>query len=327
MSDILQSAPARRGFGAREIGLAILACVVLALTAFLPQMLSGYYLYLANMACVYLVLALGMNILMGDAGLFAFSHVAFYGIGIYFTGYLTTNYGLDILLGMAASGVLAGVMGLVIGYVSIRLKDVYLALSTFAFAQAMHWVFQNWKSVTGGPNGMRISPAEVFGWQMTNDSQAFYFTLPFAFVAVLITLWLAGTRLGRSMRAMRESEPAAMAIGVNVTRVKALAFAVSAVYAAVAGGLFTAFSSYVGPSGLDFHLTVTIVTMLVVGGIATIPGTVIGVIVIALLNEVLRNALSYQELIYGLVIILFIQFAPKGLYGLITDRLARRRQR
>lgn len=303
--------------------LIILVAVALLLAA--PLGVSGYYLYLLNVIFVNVILALGLNILMGEAGLFALAHVAFYGIGIYAAGLLTNLFGAPIPVGMLAGGLLAGALGYVIGVVSVRLRDIYLALSTFAFAQAAHWLFTNWTSLTGGPNGLRLKPANLFGFQLSSDRDAYYFV----FACCLTSIWLAvaigRSGFGRAMRAIRESEPAAAAIGVDVPRTKALAFAASAFYAGCAGGVFTSFFSFVHPELLDFNLTVVVLSMLVVGGIGTIGGPILGAVVLGLLSEALRRTTAYQEVLYGVILILFMVFARGGLMGLWADMQSRRR--
>ena len=312
------------GCGKRNIRFAMALPVLLFLGLLaLPMGVSGYYLFLANLIFIYIVLTLGLNILMGEAGLFSLAHVAFYGMGAYATGIVTNLTGLPIIVGIVVGQVIAGVCGMIIGAVSIRLRDVYLALSTFAFSQAMNWVFQNWHSVTGGQNGLRVQPANLFGLKIDSDRAAFYVLLVSVFLIVIFTRWLGLTRFGRALRALRESEPAALAVGIPVRRMKITAFALSAVYAATAGGLLTTFQSYIHPDQLDFNLTIFVLTTLVVGGIGSVSGAVIGAILLGVINEVLRRALSYQEVLYGLIIVTFMVFAPNGVVGILRTRFTR----
>lgn len=306
------------------LGIGLAAALFVGLLI-LPMGVSGYYLFLANLIFIYIVLSLGLNILMGEAGLFSLAHVAFFGIGAYTTGLVTNHTGLPFFVGVVAAQIVAGFCGLVIGAVSIRLRDVYLALSTFAFSQAMNWVFQNWRSVTGGRNGLRVQPADLFGLKIDSDRAAFYVLLVSVYAIVIFTLWLARTRFGRSLRALRESEPAAIAVGIPVQQVKIAAFALSAAYAATAGGLLTTFQTYIHPDGFDFNVTILVLTMLVVGGLGSVSGAVTGAVLLGVLNEVLRRALSYQEVLYGVIITAFMIFAPNGVVGALRDRIQRGR--
>ncbi len=302
----------------------VLIALMIGALACAPLFVSGYYLYLLNVVFVNVILALGLNILMGEAGLFALAHAAFYGIGIYSAGLLTNRLGVPIPIGMLAGGIVAAALGYVIGRISVRLRDIYLALSTFAFAQAAHWVFVNWTSVTGGPNGFRLKPANFFGFEMINDRDAYYFVMASCLVFVWLSIAIGRSGFGRAMRAIRESEPAAAAVGIDVPRTKAIAFAISAFFAGCAGGVFSSFFSYVHPEQLDFNLTVVILSMLVVGGIGTIGGPIVGAIALGLLAEVLRRTTAYQEVLYGAILILFMIFAPNGLAGVWALIRARR---
>ena len=286
-----------------------------------------YVLYVANLLMTYAVLAIGLDVLLGRAGQFAFAHIAFYGIGIYTTALITNNTSLPVFVGIIAGGLLAGLVGIVIAIPATRLRDVYLALATFAFAEAAQWVFNNWDSVTKGPNGLRISSAKLFGYTITNDREAFFLVLFITLLVVAATAFIARSKLGRAMSAIGDSEHVAMASGVGVQRVKVTAFAISAIYAGVAGGMFTLYQSFIHPDSLGFDLIVLILTMVVVGGVGSMPGVILGVLLLGLMPEVLRNLREWQELIYGLILILAVLFMPRGIWGLITDRRQARQAR
>ena len=297
--------------------LALIALIVL------PHLTTGYVVYLANLMLVYIILALGLNILIGETGQFGLAHVAFYGIGIYTTAILTSRFGVPFPLAVIGGMLLAGAIGFLLGAISFRMRDIYLALSTFAFGEAMQWVFKSWDAVTNGPNGMRIPQASIFGFRITNDHDAYYLVLAVAIFTVLVTILLMQSRLGRAFRAVRESEPAALALGVNVRRTKVIAFTLSAVYAGLAGGVFASFSSFIHPDSLGFTTTILVLTMIVVGGLGSIAGAVMGALILGLIQELLRQAPSYQEIIYGVILILFMMYAPKGVAGAIKARFGR----
>ena len=165
----------------------------------LPAFVTGYVVYIANITLVYIVLALGMHILTGEAGQFALSHAASYGIGIY-TAAILNKFAWGVFpLPILAGGLVAGVLGLLIGLVALRMRDIYLALATFAFGQAMQWVFLNWKSVTGGPNGTEIHPTSLFGFEILNDKQAYPLVLALTAAMVYATLLLSRSRLGSAL--------------------------------------------------------------------------------------------------------------------------------
>jgi len=289
----------------------------------LPFTVTGYVLYVVNLLMVFVVLALGMHIVIGEAGQFALSHAAFYGIGIYTAGIVNTLWHPPFVLSIITGGLLSALLGYVIGLLALRMRDIYLALATFAFGEAMQWVFLNWDAVTGGSNGMRMEPAVLFGYQMTNDLQAYPFVMALAAAMLWLTVVLSRSQYGSALRAVRESDVAAMAMGINVKRMKQSAFALSAAYAGVAGGMYTLFTSFIHPDSLGFQTTILVLIMVVVGGIGSVRGAVAGALAFGLLSELLRQMLSIQEVIYGAILMGFMMFQPKGLFADRVRRVAR----
>lgn len=289
----------------------------------LPFAVSGYVLYVVNLLMVFVVLALGMHVVIGEAGQFALSHTAFYGIGIYTAGLINTAWHPPFIVSILAGGLLSAVLGYVIGLLALRMRDIYLALATFAFGEAMQWVFLNWEGVTGGSNGMRMAPAQIFGYQLTNDLQAYPFVVVLMALMLWLTIALSRSQYGSSLRAVRESDVAALAMGIDVKAMKQSAFATSAAFAGIAGGMYTLFTSFIHPESLGFQTTIVVLTMVVVGGIGSVRGAVAGAIVFGLLSEMLRQALSIQEVIFGVILMGFMMFKPKGLFADRKKRVAR----
>lgn len=289
----------------------------------LPFTASGYVLYVVNLLMVFVVLALGMHVVIGEAGQFALSHAAFYGIGIYTAGILNATWHPPFFVSILAGGLLSALLGFLIGYLALRMRDIYLALATFAFGEAMQWVFLSWERVTGGSNGMQMQPAELFGYKLTNDLQAYPFVMVLAGLMLWITVRLARSQYGSSLRAVRESDIAAMAMGINVKAMKQSAFAISAAFAGIAGGMYTLFTSFIHPESLGFQTTILVLTMVVVGGIGSVRGAVAGAIAFGLISELLRQLMSVQEIIYGAILMGFMMFMPKGLFADRNRRAAR----
>lgn len=290
----------------------------------LPQVLPQYFLFLGNILMMYAVLALGLDILLGWAGQFAFAHVAFFGIGTYTTALLQARLGVPFVIGMPLGAALAGLIGLVIGFPATRLRTVYLALATFAFAEAAQWVFNAWDKVTGGPDGLRISAPSVLGYATGSDPTAFPVMAAILALMIAATMYLTTSKLGRAMCAVRESEHVAAASGIDVNATKVAAFAISAIYAGVAGGMFTLFQSFVNPDVFSFGQIVLLLSMIVVGGLGSIPGVLIGVALLGLLPEIMRTTmrafLVWQEFGYGVILVLVIMFMPRGIWGMIVAR-------
>jgi len=296
-----------------------------AVLAVLPFAASGYVLYVVNLLMVFSVLALGMHLVIGETGQFALSHAAFFGIGIYTAGLINNQWQPPFVVSILAGALLAAALGWVIGLLALRMRDIYLALATFAFGEAMQWVFLNWEQVTNGSNGLQMKPAALGGLRLMNDLQAYPFVVAIAALMLWLTVALSRSRLGSSFRAVRESDVAAIAMGVNTRAVKVTAFVLSAAFAGVAGGMYTLFTSFIHPESLGFQTTILILTMVVVGGLGSVRGAVAGAIVFGLASELLRQAPSYQEIIYGGILMLFMMFLPKGMASLFAARRATRR--
>ncbi len=299
--------------------------VAAAVLIILPMVTTGYIVYVANLLLTFTVLCLGMHIVTGEAGQFSLAQAAFYGIGIYVSGLVGNAFGWPFPVPMILGGLVAGVVGLAIGTIALRMRDIYLALATFAFGEAMQWIFLNWNSVTGGPNGLRISPARLFGFEIVTDKQAYPLVVVLTLVMLAVAIVISRSRLGRAFRAVRESEIAAQAVGISVRSAKLQAFAFSAFFAGIAGGMFALYSTYIHPDSLGFQTTILILTMVVVGGMGSIAGAVGGAIAFGLLSEGLRQAPSYQEIIYGVILVAFMMYAPKGLFAIIAERIGRAR--
>ncbi len=165
----------------------VLAAAVLMI---LPFATSGYVLYIVNLLMIYIVLALGLHLVIGETGQFALSHAAFYGIGIYVAGILNNTWHLNFVISVVAAGVVTAVIGYALGALAIRMRDIYLALSTFAFGEAMQWVFLNWTSVTGGPNGLNIKPTTILGREILSDKAAFPVVVGVALAFIGLTVVL-----------------------------------------------------------------------------------------------------------------------------------------
>jgi branched-chain amino acid transport system permease protein len=301
---------------------ALLAAALVLLI--LPFAVSGYVLYVVNLLMVFVVLALGMHVVIGESGQFALAHAAFFGIGIYTAGIINTAWHPPFVLSVLAGGALSAVLGYLIGYLALRMRDIYLALATFAFGEAMQWVFLTWERVTGGSNGMKMDPAHLFGYRLTNDLQAYPFVVVLAGLMLWLTVALARSQYGSSLRAVRESDVAAMAMGINVKAMKQSAFAISAAFAGIAGGMYTLFTSFIHPESLGFQTTILVLTMVVVGGMGSVRGAVAGAIAFGLISELLRQLMSVQEIIYGAILMGFMMFMPKGLFADRNRRVARK---
>jgi branched-chain amino acid transport system permease protein len=272
---------------------------------------------------IYAILALGLDLLMGWSRQFAFAQMAFFGIGCYATAILKLRFDVPFLIGLPTGAIAAAGVGIIVAYPATRLRSIYLALATFAFAEGARWVYASWDSVTGGTNGLRLPVMSVVGVEIVGDRQAFPVITVLTALVVLATMMITTSRFGRAMVAVRESEHVALASGVDVRAVKVSAFAMSALYSGLAGGIYALDHSFVSPNEFGFAGAVVVLSMIVVGGMGSIPGALLGVVLIGLLPVLLQTALRslqlWQELIYGLILTLAVMFMPRGVWGAIMS--------
>ena len=303
--------------------------VALAAAPIAGAAIGGNYVpYLLNMAGIATIVALGLNLLTGSAGLVSLGHAAFFAVGAYTAGYLASRLGFPFWMTITISGVVTGTVGLVVGMPALRLKGIYLALATLAFQMIVAHVALRWDGVTGGANGMAVPPPAVGGFVFGDAVRFYYLTASVAVLAALSMVNVMRSRYGRALVAIRDSDVAAEAMGVNLARFKTLAFGISAAYAGVAGSLFAHFLGYIGPDHFSVLLSIEYLTMIVVGGMGSILGSILGAFVLTLLPEVLRFVLEavrsagadlmlpdVRAMVIGLVLILILVFEPQGLAG------------
>lgn len=291
----------------------------------LPLIANPYLLFVGTQLLIFVILAVGLNILVGYCGQLAFSHAAIFGIGAYGAGLLKVHLGWSFLLSVPAGAALACLIGTTIALPALRLFGLYLALATLAFAQFAQWVFLNWEKVTFGAGGFRV-PRPVFGF-VTSEIGTFYIALGATVILVILAGRIIRSRFGRAIIAIRDGEVAAESLGINLLRYKALTFGLSALYAGIAGGLNAMTLSFVAPETYDLFLAVLLKAMIVLGGLGSIAGSVLGAGIVLTLLELLRAFKSAQEIVFGAVLLACVLFAPTGLAGYLSSRLSSWRER
>lgn len=293
--------------------------VILALAAGLPFLLTNnYWLHIANIAGIFAICSLSLNLLTGCTGLFSVGHIAFYGIGAYTTALLATRLHAPFLVSLLCSGLVAMLFGLVLGIPTLRLKGVYLSIATLAFGEIAYQVFVNWEPVTNGTKGiLGIDAPSVFGFAFDNYKKYYYLMLTVLVLVILLCRNLIHSRVGRAFLSIRESEIAAEALGVNTVYYKIVAFATSSFFAGIAGSLYAYEVHFISPDSFVSTESISVLAMMVVGGIGNIAGSIVGAIVLSIIPEALRTIGDIRLVLYGAAIVAIIIFAPKGLGGLI----------
>jgi branched-chain amino acid transport system permease protein len=296
-------------------------------TIILAQTGGDYVAYMLNLVFINIIAAVGLNILTGFTGLISLGHAAFMAIGAYTSCILTVKYGTPFWLALPISGALTGLIGFVVGLPSLRLTGIYLALGTMAFGFVTDEIILQWQSLTGGADGLSCVPPTIFG--LTFDSYRKYFFITFTSLAILL---LAAKNMlrgdfGRTLMAIRESETAAETMGINLGLYKALAFTISAIYAGLAGSLYAHFILFISVDNFTLLHSIGYIVMIVVGGLGSITGSVIGAVFITLLPEIIsftkdylpsaiKTVFSLQAAVYGIILMLFVILQPTGFYGL-----------
>ena len=277
---------------------AILAVTVLGLPALIGQ---TYYMRLINLGLVFGVLAISLNIVLGYAGQISLAHGAFLGIGAYAAALITAGQsGLLFWPGFLAAGAVTGLFGLAIGIPTLRLRGHYLALATLGFGEIVRIILFNWREVTHGMDGISAIPAPSLGFVvLDNDWKFYYLAAAVLGLALAASQRLQGSKFGRELAAIRDAELAARTCGVNVTRLKILAFGLSAVLAGFAGSLYAHLVGFISPDAFGFEVTASTLSMVLVGGIGTSLGPVLGSAILTALPEVLRASKAYYMLLYG----------------------------
>lgn len=302
---------------------------LLVLMAALPFLVNAFYLGVIVLGAIYAVAVLGLYFLVGLSGQLSLAQGAFFGLGAYASAITSTRLHWPFWPSVGAAIVAGLVIGLVLGFAVLRLTGHYLALATIGLAIIAVIVFQQWKEVTGGPNGIAgIQPPTVGNIILTQNFYYFYLVWAFLVVLAAIAWTVKRSRVGRAFLAIREDQLAAAATGINVLNFKVLAFTLSTVYGAIGGALYAhGLTHYISPDVFVFDLSVTMLVMLLLGGQATVPGTILGAMVVTALPEGLRFLDRYYLVVYGVAVVLLVIFLPEGIWGWGESFLARRRSR
>ncbi|KZD04100.1 branched-chain amino acid ABC transporter permease [Oceanibaculum pacificum] len=286
----------------------------------LPHMLADFQLFQVCLIAVTALIALGLTVVTGLAGQVSLAQAAFVGIGGYGAAILATRWGVPLWAGIPLSGIVAAMAGFVLGQVTLRVSGHYLALATMAVTAIVQLAFIHMDDITGGAAGMPVPSFEIGGRALTSGGELYYVIVPTTAVLFLIVGNIIRSRFGRAFAATRQSEIAVAAMGVDVLRYKALAFAGSAFLGAVGGGLLAPLASYLDPMQFGIPQSIYYMAIAVVGGLRSPAGAIIGAVVFILIPEFLQAFQSYLGLVFALLLLGFIVLWPNGLSGLIFRR-------
>lgn len=304
----------------RGVALLLLAAALLGVLFTVPSYSNSYRLYLFTQVLIFATAAMGLTVLLGWSGQIAMAHAGFFGVGAYVSAWLY-GLGLPWVLSMVAAGLVATLFGLVIGLPAVRLRGFYLAIATLAFGELLVRLFVIVAPVTGGSSGLSV-PAIAIG-ALDHSASVWYASLIVFLLALAGLVWLGRSRIGRSLRAVRDIEIATGSLGISAVRYKLLAFAISAFLGAVGGSLFGQLVTFLTPDIFGTTLLIQFLVVVFVGGVARLDGAVVGAIFLIFSRELLQDVGSWQRFAFGAALLVVVRFLPRGIMSL-PERLRRR---
>jgi len=302
--------------------------VLLVLLAAFPFVADPYWLFMACLVGINVASATGLNILTGYTGLVSLGQAAFMGVGAYAVAILELRLGTPFLLNLLLAGFAAAAVGLVVGLPSLRVKGLYLAIATIAASVILHFIFANWTAVTGGKSGLTMPPATILGVPLDTPGRLYFVITPVAVLMVLGAANLFRTRIGRAFIAIRDRDISAEVLGIPLLRYKLMSFGLSSFYAGVAGGLWAYFFRVVTPESFPLLTSIFFLAAIIVGGMGTILGPILGAAFMTMVPEVLKlvfgivspwvggqmaSLSAVRTIVFGALIVGFLIFEPQGL--------------
>jgi branched-chain amino acid transport system permease protein len=281
-----------------------------------PWLVGNYFLYLLSLTGVFSLVAIGLNVLTGLSGQISLGHAGFFAVGAYATGLLTQKAGVAFPLSLLLGGIISAAMGAIAALPALRLKNLYLAIATLGLGTVIQKTLFEWQGMTGGGAGLELAPARIGPFLLRDPTPLYFVILAVTAGGVFSARNITGGRTGRAMILLRDSEIAAGTLGIHVNATKVAAFAISAFYAAIAGGLYAYLVRYINPEGFNTGLSINFLSMIVIGGLGTIGGSVLGAAFYVALPELFRSIKDAPGLVFGASLILVMVFLPGGLWSL-----------
>jgi branched-chain amino acid transport system permease protein len=295
----------------------IILFVAAGLLSLLPLVLDVYHLHVVIVSLFYVMMASSWNLLAGYTGQVSFAHAAFAGIGAYTSGILAAKFGVNPWMGVLAGTVLAALVGLAVGVLCLRMGGIYLSLTTLGFSEILRIIITNEYEITRGTMGLQV-PGLVAEY---SKASYFYIMLGAAGVTLIVLFKLIYSNIGLNFRAVQNDERAASSLGVDVVRMRVLAFTVSSALAGMAGGFYGHYLLLITPEIPSLDQQFLVLSMTVIGGMGSFLGPIVGAFSLEIFSEYIRAYGEYHVLVFGLVALVIARFAPNGIMGLVTDRL------
>jgi len=300
-----------------------LALIILLVPIFIE---SKYYFIVLNVIGLNTIVVVGLNLLIGFAGQISLGHAAFYGMGSYFSGILTVNYGFPSWPAMVVGMLATGAVAYLVGYPSLKLKGHYLVMATLGFSIIVYILMGELDEFTGGHDGLLgIPPLSIGSIEFDTDLKNFYLIWTFVFFSMLVARNLLNSRVGRALRAIHGSEVAANSLGVNTANYKVKVFVLSAMFASISGSLYAHYLTFISPSTYDFYYSIQVVSMVIVGGMGSLWGSLFGAALLTSISEAFHVARQYHVIAYGVFLSLVLVFLPDGILVSIQNYYLKRK--
>lgn len=282
----------------------------------LPFVASMYQTSVITTALMYIILGLGLNVVVGLGGLLHLGYAAFYAVGAYTYALLYFHFGLNFWIALPIGALFSAILGLAIGFPVLRLRGDYLAIVTLAFGEITRLVLENWNEFSFGPSGIANIARPSIGVKMRLPQATiliYFIAIAMVIFTIFVVNRLENSRLGRAWEAMREDEIASQSMGIDLTKAKLLAFTLGAVWAGFAGVLFAAKTTFINPASFTVWESITVLCVVVIGGMGSIPGVIVGALLFTLLPEFLRGVSEYRMLVFGITLVIMMIFRPGGM--------------
>jgi len=293
--------------------------IIIIFAIIFPFIFSTYQVNIMCSALIYVVLGLGLNIVVGLAGLLDLGYVAFYAVGAYTYALLNFHYNMGFWTVLPIAGIFAALFGIVLGFPVLRLRGDYLAIVTLGFGEIIRLILENWNEFSQGPSGIaNIDRPGFFGIEMNLETATIYLyflMIIVVFLTCFVVNRLQNSRIGRAWLALREDEIACQAMGIDKTKTKLTAFALGATWAGIVGVFFAAKTTFINPASFTFLESAIILSIVVLGGMGSIIGVILGAFILILLPEYLRAFSDFRMLLFGACMVLMMIFKPQGLTG------------
>lgn len=302
------------------LGLGLVIAVLLVLPFILP---NSYYMDLAIRMAINAIIVIGLNLLIGFAGQISLGHAGFLGIGAYASAVLPTHFGFHPLLAIAAGAAATAVIAGVVAKPIFKLKGNYLAMATLGLGIIINIALRNEAQWTGGPDGMAVPAFALFGIELSSDKQWYWVVAALLVISVWASLNIIDSPFGRALRALHGSEVASQVVGVNIVRYKVSIFVLSAVFASIMGSITAHYIGFVTPNFSDFFHSIELVTMVVVGGMASVFGSIVGAVLLTALPQALATFEGWETVVFGSVLMLCMIFLPKGLVPTLAAKFGK----